>query len=775
MAALHMFRSRKYLQRILLYVCLVMVLLVVFSSYTVYYNAEKTVLNMQYEANKKVLGQMNYNISNMNEMIQNLAISVFFDHDMVPMMYGKEDGDFFDLTRSIIKINTAVASTSFLDSIVVYNGISDKFYSSNTVTQSELLYQKMKTVLNANQSVPKMKLIPMSLQGDRIDFFSIILYESMGSYEKNESALILNIKSKWLFDNIKYINNLDSQQHGAIYVMDAQNVFLNPEVPLQDQDGIEDYLATHLQSSQQEADYFATTINHNKYLVTHLTSQANGWKIVTVQPFESIMSFVTKLRIVSILSIAIFLLVTIILAFFISHKLYKPIEVLMKQIKGKPNAEDLKALPESDELAYLSHAYEHIFDKMNIVMKEKDAKKDIVKQYYMKQILTVSEGMTEREFTEILEQQHLNIMPSSAYFLCVIKIDRLQSLEQHRNELEKNIINFAILNISEEIIGKSYINQTVDLKSDHLVILVSQKDSDSLGAKEELMHLLNEVQQVITKFYRISISAAISDGFHSYSQISKQYHQTLHCIKYRLVFGEKSIITTEMITQNENNKESHISSEYEKNFTEAIKSGNYNVMVEQLDKMINLASKLHYDQAIHTVLRMTIIMNQVYKDVNRNKIRPIQIDLTGFTDRVLEQETLVDMAKEIKPVLTEMAEKLGQKDDDERVTVLVQAIKETIDQNYFELDLSLQKVSSMLKLSTSYVGKIFKSSESVSVAEYLNEVRLSHALKLLEERSYSIQEIMGKVGFSSESNFYKLFKKRFGTTPKEYRVKRMLD
>jgi AraC-like DNA-binding protein len=35
--------------------------------------------------------------------------------------------------------------------------------------------------------------------------------------------------------------------------------------------------------------------------------------------------------------------------------------------------------------------------------------------------------------------------------------------------------------------------------------------------------------------------------------------------------------------------------------------------------------------------------------------------------------------------------------------------------------------------------------------------------------------VMEKIGYSSESTFFKLFKKRFGVTPKEYRLKKTLE
>ncbi|WP_308637872.1 AraC family transcriptional regulator [Paenibacillus silvisoli] len=777
MSALRIFRSRKYLQRILIYICLAMVLLVGVSSYTVYYNAENTVLNMQYEANQKVLSQMNYNISYMNEMIKTMATSVFFDTDMVPMMYGVEGADYFDMNRGFSKINTAVGTSSFLDSIVVYNGMSDKFYSTaNMPVLSDRMYAGLRQVLEGDKPVPKMKLIPMSLQGNGVEFFSFIVYESLGDYKQGDSALILNIKSKWLFDNVKLINKLEIPDHSGIYLMDAAGTILNPEpsADLQAEE-LKPLLAGHIKASNQEAAYFTASSGGDKYVVTYMQTDVNGWKIVTVKPFNSILGFVTEFRTVTLISIASFLVLTVILAFFVSHRLYKPIERLMKQIKGKPGDgdEEVGTVSESDELAYLSHAYDRVYDKMSAVMQDKHARKEIVKQYYMKQILTGSEGMSEAEFAEIVQQHQLHVAVESGYRLCVIGIDRLKQFEESRSAFEKKTLRFAIMNIAEETIGSAFRIQLYDSKSDHFAVLISGEPKRE-GGREALIARLHELQQVIAKYYHLSLSAAVSDEFNGYSAISKHYNQTLHELKYRIIFGEKAVITPEMVAGNEDHPERHIAPEAERQFGEAIKSGNGKLMLEQLNRITDQAVQLHYDQLIHAMLRLTVILNQTFKEIASNRIRPLDMDLTGFTERVLEKETLEEMAETFRQTLTELASGMADNKDDQKTAVIVQAIKDMIDQNYVDMDLSLQKVASALKLSTSYVGKLFNSSESMSVAEYITAARLRQALKLLEEKDYTIQEVMSRSGFSSESNFYKLFKKRFGTTPKEYRVKRML-
>ena len=65
----------------------------------------------------------------------------------------------------------------------------------------------------------------------------------------------------------------------------------------------------------------------------------------------------------------------------------------------------------------------------------------------------------------------------------------------------------------------------------------------------------------------------------------------------------------------------------------------------------------------------------------------------------------------------------------------------------------------------------FKTKTKKSFVEYLNEIRVSNACKLLLETEMGISEIAYACGYKTASNFNQLFKKLTGTTPKEYRKK----
>ena len=92
-------------------------------------------------------------------------------------------------------------------------------------------------------------------------------------------------------------------------------------------------------------------------------------------------------------------------------------------------------------------------------------------------------------------------------------------------------------------------------------------------------------------------------------------------------------------------------------------------------------------------------------------------------------------------------------------------------QNYADSSLCLAQIAASLKLSSGYVGKLFKDIAGVSLNEYINEIRLVKAAEWLEKSDIPVGDILSRVGVENETYFYSLFKKKYGLTPKEYAMK----
>jgi TolB-like protein/AraC-like DNA-binding protein len=83
----------------------------------------------------------------------------------------------------------------------------------------------------------------------------------------------------------------------------------------------------------------------------------------------------------------------------------------------------------------------------------------------------------------------------------------------------------------------------------------------------------------------------------------------------------------------------------------------------------------------------------------------------------------------------------------------------------------VRELSSLLSLSSSQTLRKVKSATGKSVNQYIRELRLEKAAKLIKKTDLSIAEISYKVGFGSASYFNKTFSSYYGISPGEYKTK----
>ncbi|MDT8859277.1 response regulator [Alkalihalobacillus sp. MEB130] len=98
----------------------------------------------------------------------------------------------------------------------------------------------------------------------------------------------------------------------------------------------------------------------------------------------------------------------------------------------------------------------------------------------------------------------------------------------------------------------------------------------------------------------------------------------------------------------------------------------------------------------------------------------------------------------------------------------VQVIEEFIRKNY-QKDIKLQEIADRFFLSREYISRKFKQEYNETITDYLMQIRIEKAKELLNNPHLKIYEISDLVGYQNDKYFIKVFKRRVGVTPSEYR------
>lgn len=91
-----------------------------------------------------------------------------------------------------------------------------------------------------------------------------------------------------------------------------------------------------------------------------------------------------------------------------------------------------------------------------------------------------------------------------------------------------------------------------------------------------------------------------------------------------------------------------------------------------------------------------------------------------------------------------------------------------MDEHYME-KLTTGQIAEASMLSQSHLFRLFREKTGLSPYGYLMNVRMNHAMKMLLETHYSVEEIADACAFCSSANFIRAFRQSTGMTPHKFR------
>ena len=134
--------------------------------------------------------------------------------------------------------------------------------------------------------------------------------------------------------------------------------------------------------------------------------------------------------------------------------------------------------------------------------------------------------------------------------------------------------------------------------------------------------------------------------------------------------------------------------------------------------------------------------------------------------KLIEIFYLLSISADYRSLSTTSFAKVGESDNSRRVS----KIKNYISENYAE-PLRLEDLAGMVGMTPTAFSRFFKTHTNQTLSDYIIDIRLGHAIRNLIDTNMTCSEICYTCGFNNLSNFNRLFKKKKGCTPLEFRDK----
>lgn len=289
---------------------------------------------------------------------------------------------------------------------------------------------------------------------------------------------------------------------------------------------------------------------------------------------------------------------------------------------------------------------------------------------------------------------------------------------------------------------------------------------------QNVLSIQKLIQQILEALYSRSDFAevhpliGISTVHHSLSELNDAYQETTAAIDSRLIGAEEDKALwfegqTEPVA---------FSWDRQDEFLFRVEAG----MTEETAILMDELFQLYENTA---GLRLTDVKAHLYTLTEQaRQILRHYIKITESSNRersvlsvMTHMFTLDELHRYFEQFFTNIARMLQTKS--------VYAIGDTVEkvQTYirhnYQKNLTQDFIASLFYLNRSYLSTVFRKKTGKKFIDFLNDVRIEAAESLLEKSDQKMALIASAVGYDNVKYFFRVFKKRTGLTPEQYRTK----
>lgn len=369
--------------------------------------------------------------------------------------------------------------------------------------------------------------------------------------------------------------------------------------------------------------------------------------------------------------------------------------------------------------------------------------------------------LSEMDVLKELTQYNIPLSPENFMTVAVFDID---PISRDHAAVALELAPLSLKQMVEEQLSDKW-QSVVFLSSSSVITIIAWAAEQA--PMEQLIRLANEVCSRARRVLNISVTAGVGRKALGIGGVHTSFQEARAALQYRAVSGTGGAI---YIGDMEETRPEPIAFDVwgEELMLSTVKFGTG----EQISLLIDdILARGQEGGDWERRAYMLGVLNATYRIIQRYGLQAEaaiveRMDrFVGFEPESLEKERMREWLTNILVCISEFisARRVSS------TKKLVEEAKRFIHENYQDPALSVEKLCEHLHVSQSYFSTIFKQETGRSYVQYLTDVRMEHALRLLQETDDKTYIIAHKVGYEEPNYFSYAFKKRFGVSPTKFR------
>ena len=275
----------------------------------------------------------------------------------------------------------------------------------------------------------------------------------------------------------------------------------------------------------------------------------------------------------------------------------------------------------------------------------------------------------------------------------------------------------------------------------------------AMGTMEGMNNLENIIFEFMSYDGERGLFVCMGECLEEYRKLTESYQSCCDFANARMLFREKVVKLEEY---NYQRYQAVLREEKLQDLTNALEKGGEDGIARC---MWRLVEGKHSQERRKEMMCLGVFVVKNVKQAHPS------LEIKETAETLEDQHTTSQMINWINNFYTENSKAELEKEKYSYVNLMIREVVE----HYGDKELSLQMLAGKCGVTPPYLGKLFYGETGEFFHDYLIRTRLNAAEKMLVETDKNIGEISGKVGFSSQSYFNRVFLKKYRMSPMEYR------
>lgn len=575
----------------------------------------------------------------------------------------------------------------------------------------------------------------------------ILLIHGYINARNNKPAVVVTELSQEALNS--NLNAVTGKNTGDLFILDENNevLFTSDKAAALPKEAVQEGTAT-------------MKIDGKPYVVSMATSKTSPWRYVHTVSNKVYSNKVNSTRLVFLLGFLLCFAIGGGMAYAFSKMSYAPVESLLGQLyKGRR--------VEGSEFANIQRAVNEIYKEKTRAEQKMRRQSDHLREAFLSKVLMGNIELTPDNLKYLKEY---NIEFNASHYMVVLfNIMELGVALDNEGGVDwenYKTAQFVISNVFSELMSEAA--ETCFCEADDLYACVI----NCSGAVTDTEYIVKQTEfanQFLTEQLGIEFTCAISQMTENIKNLPQLYRQALEIMSYRFFIQDKHTLVYDDIMYN--TKMHEYSIDTQRQLMNILTLGDYEKAVQLTGEVFetNLQNKnininmlrVLVSEVVSTVLKATIAVEGARTSLDT-------VGLSSLSSQVSDVESIRDIKEKLYEYIRQLCSLSG--DNKSRMGDLrSENIKEFVEQNYTNPELSVGMIADVFSISMNYLSKYFKEQNGEGLAEYIVRLRIEKAKELLKTSGDTINQISQEIGFYSANVFIRAFKKMEGITPGKYR------